>query len=251
MIEECTGFPRGSWNEELLRNVFPENVVKHILNNIERFQELEERDNPMWMLNNSGKFIVKSTWDFIRTPGVEDDTFARIWEKGVPLKMVTESSQHLFVSCPTANQMWSSFARAVDVEGYKPIVVPNVIYWKPPMERTYKCNSDGASKGNPGQSASGFCIRNWKGELIFAATYDLGIKTGLEAETSATEKGLNYGVTHNLLPVCLKTDSLVLTKILHGSSEVPWSIKVLIKKIEFLRNKREVEVYKDLNFPIN
>ncbi|KAK4721575.1 hypothetical protein R3W88_011808 [Solanum pinnatisectum] len=127
-------------------------------------------------------------------------------------------------------------------EGYKPTVVPNVIYWKPPMERTYKCNSDGASKGNPGQSAGGFCIRKWKGELIFAATYDLGIKAGLEAETSAMEKGLNYGVTHNLLPVCLETDSLVLTKILHGSSEVPWSIKVLIKKIEFLRNKKEVEV---------
>ncbi|KAH0635990.1 hypothetical protein KY289_035905 [Solanum tuberosum] len=129
-------------------------------------------------------------------------------------------------------------------EGYKPILVPKVIHWKPPMEGTYKCNSDGASKGNPGQSAGGFCIRDWKGEFIFAATYDLGIRTGLEAETSAMEKGLNYCVTHNLLPVCLETDSLVLTKILNGVWEVPWSIKIQIQKIELLRNNREVQKIK-------
>ncbi|KAK4721269.1 hypothetical protein R3W88_011502 [Solanum pinnatisectum] len=244
-------------------------------------------------------------------------------------QMASESFEHHFVSCPAANQMWSSFARAAGVEflqikdtaykwwnatcsaklrplfnaitglllwqiwkrrnrtrhgdkmnvqemmievnrnlhrlaifrypwlrnipedwpnlvhfceGYKPILVPKVIHWKPPMEGTYKCNSDGASKGNPRQSAGGFCIRDWKGEFIFVATYDLGIRTGLEAETSAMEKGLNYCVTHNLLPVCLETDSLVLTKILNGVWEVPWSIKIQIQKIEFLRNNREVAV---------
>ncbi|KAL3337562.1 hypothetical protein AABB24_029946 [Solanum stoloniferum] len=112
------------------------------------------------------------------------------------------------------------------------------------MEETYKYNSDEASKGNPGQSAGGFCIRDCKGEFIFAATYDLGIRTRLEAETSAMEKGLNYCVTHNLLSVFLETDSLVLIKILNGVWEVPWSIKIQIQKIEFLRNNRQVQKIK-------
>ncbi|KAH0663866.1 hypothetical protein KY290_029740 [Solanum tuberosum] len=70
----------------------------------------------------------------------------------------------------------------------KPTILHTVIYWKPPNDGTYKCNSGGASKGNPGQSAGGFCIRNWKGDFIFAATYKLGMITSLEAETSAWRK---------------------------------------------------------------
>jgi len=42
--------------------------------------------------------------------------------------------------------------------------------------------------------------------------------------------------------VCLETDLLVLVKILNGIWEVPWCIKLLINKINFLRNDREVEV---------
>ncbi|WMV20474.1 hypothetical protein MTR67_013859 [Solanum verrucosum] len=175
-------------------------------------RDSEDRDNPMWMLNNSSKFSVKSAWEIIRIPGVEDECFDKIWEKGVPFKvsfffwrLVTkririgeffarigseeeivccccdqwafESYQHMFVSCPAANHMWNWFARAAGVEGYKPTILPIVIYWKPPNDGTYKCNSDGASKGNSGQSAGGFCIRNWKGDFIFAATYELGMIT--------------------------------------------------------------------------
>lgn len=42
--------------------------------------------------------------------------------------------------------------------------------------------------------------------------------------------------------MCLETDLLVLVKILNGIWEVPWCIKLLINKINFLRNDREVKV---------
>ncbi|KAK6789577.1 hypothetical protein RDI58_013377 [Solanum bulbocastanum] len=95
-------------------------------------------------------------------------------------------------------------------EGYKPILVPKVIHWKPPMEGAYKYNSDGASKGNPGQSAGGFCIRDWKGEFILAATYDLGIRTRLEAETSSMEKGIENKTFQSIQDVPQEGKSLLI-----------------------------------------
>ncbi|KAK4711125.1 hypothetical protein R3W88_005638 [Solanum pinnatisectum] len=88
----------------------------------------------------------------------------------------------------------------------------------------YKCNSDGASNGNPGPSSGGFCIRNWEGEFIYAATQELGVKTSLEAEVIALKRGLQFCVSNNLLP------------------ETPWSVSLMIKKIQWLKKAGGVEV---------
>ncbi|KAG5594992.1 hypothetical protein H5410_036224 [Solanum commersonii] len=53
-------------------------------------------------------------------------------------------------------------------EAYTPLIECKVVKWKLPHEGLYKCNSDGASKGNLGPSASAFCIRNDAGEFMFA-----------------------------------------------------------------------------------
>lgn len=127
-------------------------------------------------------------------------------------------------------------------ENYKSVISTRVIYWVPPGIGVYKCNSDGASKGNPGPSSGGFCIRNWEGKFIYAATQELGVKTSLEAEVIALKMGLQFCVSNNLLPVILETDSLMVSQILGGNWETPWSVSLMIKKIQWLRKAGGVEV---------
>lgn len=127
-------------------------------------------------------------------------------------------------------------------ENYRSVLATKVIYWVPPNMGVYKCNTYGASKGNPGPSAGGFCIRNWNGEFIYAASQELDFKTSLEAEVIAFERGLQFCMSNNLLPVILETDSLIVSKILDGIWEIPWSISLLIKKIQWLRRDGQVEV---------
>jgi len=43
-----------------------------------------------------------------------------------------------------------------------------VVRWFPPPIRWLKCNTDGASKGNPGLSSVAFCIRDHTGDLVVA-----------------------------------------------------------------------------------
>lgn len=100
--------------------------------------------------------------------------------------------------------------------GYKPIIFSKVIYQSCTKERTFKCNVDEATKGNHGPSAGGFCIRNWKGKFIFVASYEIGVKSSLDAKVWALEKGLSFCISHNFLPVTLESDSLIVCKILAG-----------------------------------
>ena len=42
----------------------------------------------------------------------------------------------------------------------------DVMQWERPQEGWGKCNFDGASKGNPGSSGTGYIIRDSKGDLV-------------------------------------------------------------------------------------
>ncbi|KAH0776320.1 hypothetical protein KY290_007731 [Solanum tuberosum] len=107
---------------------------------------------------------------------------------------------------------------------------------------SFKCNSNGASKGNPGPSSGVFCIGNGEGNLIYAEVRRLFDGTNLVAEVVALRLGLEYCVQHNLLLVTLETDSLSLKNILDGIWEIPWSIVMEIKKIRMLMKDKEVTV---------
>ncbi|KAH0725256.1 hypothetical protein KY284_001121 [Solanum tuberosum] len=77
-------------------------------------------------------------------------------------------------------------------EAYTPLIECKVVKWKLPNEGVYKCISDGASKGNPGPSASAFCIRNDAGEFIFAEAKSLESATSLEVVPVALRSGLEF-----------------------------------------------------------
>lgn len=51
---------------------------------------------------------------------------------------------------------------------YKPKLYHYLAQWNFLEEGKVKCNTDGASKGNSGESAHRFCIRDYKRDLIYA-----------------------------------------------------------------------------------
>ncbi|KAH0696111.1 hypothetical protein KY285_012930 [Solanum tuberosum] len=54
---------------------------------------------------------------------------------------------------------WEGMAALLQT--YKPTLHYHVVNWKSSELGWIKCNTDGVSKGNPGQSSYGFCIRNY------------------------------------------------------------------------------------------
>ncbi|XP_075087578.1 uncharacterized protein LOC142169594 [Nicotiana tabacum] len=83
-------------------------------------------------------------------------------------------------------------------EGYIPILITTRVTWQLPFHGWYKCNTDGASKGNPGPSSLGFCVRDDEGDVVYARAVDLGVTTNVVAEAKAILQGLEYCVEHDL-----------------------------------------------------
>ncbi|KAK4723899.1 hypothetical protein R3W88_026678 [Solanum pinnatisectum] len=64
---------------------------------------------------------------------------------------------------------------------WKPTLYYHLVNWKFPEEGWIECNTDGESKGNPGQSSYGFYIRNNTRELLYVEAQDIGVTTNMDA----------------------------------------------------------------------
>lgn len=96
---------------------------------------------------------------------------------------------------------WSNMVAYL--EKYKPKLYFLPVSWKP-IEGILKCNTDCASRGNPGRSTYGFCIRNSTGNLIYAQGEEIREGTNLEAEAIAIREALAHCVTEGIRQVCLE-----------------------------------------------
>lgn len=76
--------------------------------------------------------------------------------------------------------------------------------------------TDGASKGNPELSTYGFCIRNNKGDLIYAEASNIGLGTNIIAEAITVWKTIQYGRYANLHNMKVESDSLSVIKFIKG-----------------------------------
>ncbi|KAH0679665.1 hypothetical protein KY289_020902 [Solanum tuberosum] len=75
------------------------------------------------------------------------------------------------------------------LDGFRPRFVSKWVKWHPPPSGWLKCNTDGASRGNPGPSVAAFCIRNHEGELVIAKGVRIPDSTNLVAEAIAIREG--------------------------------------------------------------
>ncbi|XP_060195025.1 uncharacterized protein LOC132625763 [Lycium barbarum] len=92
----------------------------------------------------------------------------------------------------------------------------------------FKCNTN-VSQGNPGLSSYAFCIRDDRGDHIYAQAKNIGIAANMEAETVAVQEAIQYCLAHSLQHVQIETDSLALKNILQDAWKIPWQ---LIERVE-------------------
>lgn len=103
-------------------------------------------------------------------------------------------------------------------------------------------NTDGASRGNPGQAASSFIIKTESGEIIASDGICLGIATNNEAEYSAVKFALEKLITEfsDRLPVQVKVkaDSRLIVEQLSGNFKIKNDrMKVLFESVKVLEKK--------------
>ncbi|KAK4718532.1 hypothetical protein R3W88_016870 [Solanum pinnatisectum] len=155
--------------------------------------------------------------------------------------------EHLFLKGDVANKVWSHYctvaglidnrlnlkqsirlwrdmednSRSKTIFHIVPFVVIWVVRWFPPPIRWLKCNTDGASKGNPGLSSVAFCIRDHTGDLVVAIGKRIKDAPSLKAEALAIKECLEYRHRMNYKKIILETDSWSLVQILEGTWESP------------------------------
>ncbi|MCD7454528.1 hypothetical protein HAX54_025149 [Datura stramonium] len=91
---------------------------------------------------------------------------------------------------PPPPRQWSNIVHFL--EGYRPKVEHLIVNWSKPTVGRYKCNVDGASKGNLGESSIAFCVRNHNGDLMYAEATTIGVNHGITTEAKAMVEGLKY-----------------------------------------------------------
>lgn len=112
------------------------------------------------------------------------------------------------------------------VSNYIPKLFYAKIVWEFSQTGRLKCNTDGASKGNPGNCVYSFCLRNEKGDLAYAQAQEIHNTTNIEAETKVILEATKYCRESSLLNVQIETDSLSIMKMIisngnqHGKSHI-------------------------------
>ncbi|KAK6784166.1 hypothetical protein RDI58_017620 [Solanum bulbocastanum] len=125
---------------------------------------------------------------------------------------------------------------------YKPKLHHHIVKWELPMTGSLKCNTDGATKGNPGPSFYGFCIRDHKGDLCYAQAGVLGQTNNVQAEARAILEALRYWVTTVDAEKVLETDSLTMINFIKGVWRVPWEISEIVEEIKTMIFKQGVKI---------
>ncbi|XP_070037047.1 uncharacterized protein [Nicotiana tomentosiformis] len=139
---------------------------------------------------------------------------------------------------PNIPLLWPDMARFF--EEYKPYIVTKRIIWQMPYAGWFKCNIDGASKGNPRPSSYGFRVRNDDGNVVYAKAEEIGWSTNIVAEAKAIVEGLSYCMDRQFHPLIFEIDSLVMKKNIDGERDVPWSIGKEVKRIKEMKDQFNV-----------
>ncbi|XP_060216659.1 uncharacterized protein LOC132644117 [Lycium barbarum] len=86
--------------------------------------------------------------------------------------------------------------------------------WEFPPAEWLKCNTDRATRGNPGRSSYAYCVRNATGDLLHAQAKEMEESTNTESEAQAFLQAARYCLSIHVYSFILETDSLLLKNIL-------------------------------------
>ncbi|XP_070017599.1 uncharacterized protein [Nicotiana sylvestris] len=122
------------------------------------------------------------------------------------------------------------------MKNFTPKLKVTKVMWEFPSAGWLKVNTDGASRGNPGRSSIGFCIRNENGDIIKSVGKEIEEITNTVAEAKAMVEALRFCRFHQYSHVWLQTDSMLLKKIMDGIWKPPWIISEQVEEIMQLMN---------------
>ncbi|KAK2364401.1 hypothetical protein QL285_089276 [Trifolium repens] len=117
---------------------------------------------------------------------------------------------------------------------------PNVpilkeILWHPPLFHWYKCNTDGASNGNPGPASCGGVFRDHNSDFVFAFAEPLGVCSSYFAELSGALRAIEIAFERNWLNLWLESDStLVVSAFTNPKKSVAWPLRNRWKNVLFM-----------------
>ncbi|XP_070034166.1 uncharacterized protein [Nicotiana tomentosiformis] len=253
-LQEVAELSQGeSWNDQLIDQSFPEDIADHIIHNLHYDSREDYWERPYWMPTSSSKFTVSSAWKILRHRADPNQEFKQMCTKDLLCINTIEISDKALVECIMLSKVEATIqvAQAIitwdlwkkrNIGKHGGSMFTNMVIHK--VNRTLhqlaRCNTDGASKGNPIPSSLGFCVRNNVGDLVYARAVDLGVTTNIVAEAKAILQWLVYCVEHDLHPLILETNYLVLEKVIEGGWDPPWDIVPDVQTIQEMRDNFNV-----------
>ncbi|XP_060183224.1 uncharacterized protein LOC132613196 [Lycium barbarum] len=247
----------GRWNVNKLIQMFPEDIVQHILQEIDIKCASNEWDRPWWMMTSTGKFTVSSAWHLLRQKANVTVPFQNMWIKGVPFKISffmwrlwkfkvpidevvasigiplvskcccchnaqIDTINHLFLCGDLAAKVWRYFNMGAGLSLNCVQIVQFFEGYKP----TVICK-----------------IITWRRPAygVYKSSKMLTDGTNIVAEAEAIRMGLSHCVEKQLFPLIIETDSMTMKMILNAEWKVPWSISILVEDIRRMMEDQIVQ----------
>jgi len=99
------------------------------------------------------------------------------------------------------------------------------VIWSHPLHYWIKCNIDGASIENPGNSAYGGIFRNNETDFLCCFAEPLGYSNSYLAEISGALRAIELAYQNNWHNIWLETDSSLVVLAFHKEGKIPLSLR--------------------------
>ncbi|KAH0748058.1 hypothetical protein KY290_027290 [Solanum tuberosum] len=131
----------------------------------------------------------------------------------------------------------------IKIERVNPVLNIKFIKWREPLDNYLKLNTDGCSKGNPGEAGGGGILRDHQGNINMAFQTYFGNCSNNMAEGLAILRGLQWCATNLLHNVIIETDSMIMVDMIKGKNVMMWQMQDIVMQI--------TKIMKEGNFQIN
>jgi ribonuclease HI len=120
-----------------------------------------------------------------------------------------------------------SFLKTFRISIHQPkIPILKEVCWQPPLLNWFKCNIDGASNGNPGNSSCGGIFRDHEANFILAFAEPLQITTSYVAELSGAMRAVEIAFQKNWKQLWIKSDSAIVVSTFNNpTKQVAWQLR--------------------------